>query len=735
MSYDRTARALHHLTLALAGVALTLAELPYIPWLPFGLIAYLLCILMAHTLRGRFILPEWVANLLAILIAVGAGLYIFFRSGADLWADDVPLPAALVPYLGPVLMALLCVRLFRPRSSDDFWLLQALALLQVGLGCILASGTLFAVALFAYLVTAAAALAAGERYRRGRRSAWVHGPPGTPSRWMPMAFRWGFGVALLAIPLFLLTPRSEQPDWDPLLRFGVRSPRTAARTGFGEEIDLSRTGRLVPDEAVAFHVETRDAWGNPLDRLGAETYFRGMVLDRYEKGVWRLDASWPSGTAGKLGKPGFLDLGDQAFEVRFRIPHRTGGLFLLDPVAPCGDRRNLPIRLIGETALLNRPLFFNIEGTPVPAPMTYLGLSLNEYRYSQYVRFDQPTNRAPTIPYRDTYLTRLLRTDLPELEAWTRELLVYGTQTPEDLRQELKTATGELPPQWWEAMARTLSNHLARSGQFRYSLQTERQETGMDPTLDFLLNVRSGPCDRYASALTLMLRSQGIPARIVKGYRGAERMREGQYLVRQSHAHAWVEALVASRDDPLGYEWLLLDPTPDSESTLTDLTRWLQRQQTTGQEFWRELVVNYNARSRAAVLETLSSPSTYWAMLPWFLGLLAALGLLWLVRRHARRKLPPTVAEVAPLLDRLKRLLTAPGRLNPAENATPGEFASQAQDWLELHGQAVVADIPREVVAAYYRVRFGQEALGAEEQHALGEKLDTLERALARVGT
>ncbi|MGL4555579.1 MAG: hypothetical protein ACRC33_30790, partial [Gemmataceae bacterium] len=165
MNPDRSARALHHLTLALAGVALTLAELPFLPWLPFGLVVYLSLILSAHTLRGAYILPEWLANGLALLIAGGAGLYVFVRGGSDEWAGDVPLPAVLVPYLGPVLMALLLVRLFRPRSSDDFWLLQGLGLLQVGLGCVLASGTLFAVALLAYLITAAAALAAGERAR------------------------------------------------------------------------------------------------------------------------------------------------------------------------------------------------------------------------------------------------------------------------------------------------------------------------------------------------------------------------------------------------------------------------------------------------------------------------------------------------------------------------------------------------------------------------------------------
>ncbi|MBY0229230.1 MAG: hypothetical protein K2W96_08140 [Gemmataceae bacterium] len=135
MLADRTHRPLHFLALGLAGVCLTLAELPFLPWLPVGLVLYLLLVLAAHHHAGRFVLSEGMANLLGLGIAVGAGFWIFHRAsgpGED-WAVEVGLSAALVPYLGPVLMALLCVRLFRPRSPSDFWLLQGLGLLQVAL--------------------------------------------------------------------------------------------------------------------------------------------------------------------------------------------------------------------------------------------------------------------------------------------------------------------------------------------------------------------------------------------------------------------------------------------------------------------------------------------------------------------------------------------------------------------------------------------------------------------------
>jgi len=729
MNLDRTARALHHLTLALAGVTLTLAELPFIPWLPFGLIVYLVLILVAHSLRGRFLLPEWAANLLAVLIATTAGIYIFLRSGADLWADDVPLPAALVPYLGPVLMALLCVRLFRPRSTDDFWLLQGLALLQVGLGCILASGTLFALALLLYLVVAGAALAAGERYRRGKRSAWVSGPPVLPTAWLPLGLRWVVGVALLAIPLFLLSPRSDQPDWDPLAGFGVRAQRKESRTGFSDELDLRRTGRLVPDETIAFTVQTRDGQGRRRDLLPADALFRGSVLDRYENSTWRVEATMTGIFAGDP-KPEFLDLGSEAIEIRFLVPRRTHGLFLLDPLPLSSDKKRLPVRLIGETALKG-PITQNVEVYPTPRPTAFLNLP--GYRYAQYVKKDRSLDRTRAPRYRESYLLRLVRCPVPDLELLARGMLLASPFTTPELRQALQTNEPELPPRWWEAMARALKEHLARSGEFRYSLESQRSDLELDPTLDFLNNVRAGPCDRYASALALLLRSLGIPARIVKGYRGVERQREGEYIVRQSHAHAWVEALVPADDGSAEYDWLTLDPTPEAASSISDLARWLERTQSGGQEFFRELVVNYNARSRAAVLERLQSSDTWLYLSPWLVGAVLVLLALWLVRQRRRALVAPAIQGIQGLYGRLLTLLAARGwRAEP--HGTPQELAQQARHWLRQHSMTAWEQLPIQLARLLYQVRYGRQRVAANELRLLAEQLDRLEADLRSQG-
>jgi transglutaminase-like putative cysteine protease len=101
----------------------------------------------------------------------------------------------------------------------------------------------------------------------------------------------------------------------------------------------------------------------------------------------------------------------------------------------------------------------------------------------------------------------------------------------------------------------SLVAHL-RDG-FTYSLHTQRRTNG-DPVVDFLLHERRGHCEFFASALALLARVSGIPARIVTGYRVHEQNRFGGYrVVRERDAHAWVEAFLDGR-------WTTHDPTPPS---------------------------------------------------------------------------------------------------------------------------------------------------------------------------
>ena len=101
---------------------------------------------------------------------------------------------------------------------------------------------------------------------------------------------------------------------------------------------------------------------------------------------------------------------------------------------------------------------------------------------------------------------------------------------------------------------------------------------GTDPLEAFLLDERSGPPERAATAMTVMLRAVGIPARIAVGFLpGTRSGTDRQFLVRSRHAHTWVEAWFP------GFGWQRFDPTgksPDahaSESAWDRLLRFLSR--------------------------------------------------------------------------------------------------------------------------------------------------------------
>lgn len=100
-----------------------------------------------------------------------------------------------------------------------------------------------------------------------------------------------------------------------------------------------------------------------------------------------------------------------------------------------------------------------------------------------------------------------------------------------------------------------IARHLAT---FEYSLE-DRRESRVDPIVAFLTVHHRGHCELFASAMALLARAVGIPARVVAGYRVDEvNPITGLAVVRDRNAHAWVEAWNGER-------WVTFDPTPFTE--------------------------------------------------------------------------------------------------------------------------------------------------------------------------
>jgi hypothetical protein len=332
-----------------------------------------------------------------------------------------------------------------------------------------------------------------------------------------------------------------------------------------------------------------------------------------------------------------------------------------------------------------------------------------------------------------------------------------------------------------------LERHFFEVGRYRYSLNLDfRRDPDMDPIEDFITNHHTGHCEYFASALVLMLRSQGIPARMVVGYKGGEFNMLGQYyVVRQKHAHAWVEAWMPPgevKDDDVagtqhdGGTWYRLDPTPASEfGLLAERGQSMQDRLTDAFDYaelmWRDYVLNLNAFSQQQAITDPLTVGAVGALPNWIdsnrfeqswrktserLGLRSAQRrrtpggidwpltvlvtafmvalilavrfgpslMLWLRQRWLRRGVRRN-SQAPEFYLRLERLL-AQLPLRRTAGQTARELAAAAGRRLEWGSQQAAAELPDEIVNAYYRVRFGGAALDKQETEAIEQSLTQL---------
>ncbi len=291
----------------------------------------------------------------------------------------------------------------------------------------------------------------------------------------------------------------------------------------------------------------------------------------------------------------------------------------------------------------------------------------------------------------------------------------------------------------------------------------------------------AGHCEYFASALVLMLRSQGIPARMVVGYKTDEWNQFGGFFqVRQLHAHTWVEAYLEPQDIPVhrvrgakdrdwsAGAWLRLDPTPagSQEMSLTNrlLTRF-DKYLFFLDYVWSNYITDLDPiRQRSTVydptMEVLKNTGrnlldpAFWSRLirslfeidvsrwfRWQVGLTSIIVMLALVivyrglRRLLRwlsarfgwsRAAAARRATRVEFYRRLEAILARRGLVRGAAQ-TQREFAASASRQLARStGDAELAAVPVQIAEAFYRVRFGRLRLDEAQAEAVEQALRKL---------
>lgn len=270
----------------------------------------------------------------------------------------------------------------------------------------------------------------------------------------------------------------------------------------------------------------------------------------------------------------------------------------------------------------------------------------------------------------------------------------------------------DLPAQ--EAVAR-VKDFFAR--EFTYSTYRTAAQPAGTPLADFLLVTRTGHCEYFATATTLLLRAAGVPARYATGYSVQEwSAREDRYVVRERHAHAWTRAWIDG-------QWIDVDTTPPGWFNAD--AQGASRAQGLA-DLWSWGVYRY-ARWR------VEEPAAYRNSALLLIALLAAI-LIW--RLFIRE---PFAAA------RGGRVLAAAPRSQPGADS---EFY-RIEAWLARAGAARApheslsawlmrtgnerADINvaalQELLALHYRYRFDPNGLSAPERSALADQAQRWLRA------
>jgi transglutaminase-like putative cysteine protease len=258
-------------------------------------------------------------------------------------------------------------------------------------------------------------------------------------------------------------------------------------------------------------------------------------------------------------------------------------------------------------------------------------------------------------------------TDYPD---WVRSRYLWLPDTvPERVLALARDLTAAEPTPYDRAYA--IETYLRG---FPYNLGVPTPPSDRDVADYFLFELQEGYCDYYATAMVVLARAAGVPARYVAGYAtGTYDYTKGQYVVTEANAHAWVEVYFP------GYGWVEFEPT----AGLPAIERPTE-----------EDVESFEPPPRLPEPEEATT-RPWWGVANWprwlagmaGLALLAVVGVAWMaVDTWWLRRLRPaaTVATLYGRFWRQARRLTVPMQVSD----TPYEFAAAFAKW--------AADLSRE---------------------------------------
>lgn len=616
------------------------------------------------------------------------------------------------------------VRMFSIRRERDYIMLAILAFLMVLASAVLTVDSLFLFSFAAFLLMAVATFVLMEM-RRSAQAASIHArhfpDPRAHERFAfslaRMAPALMFMILIGAAVLFFLLPRK------PTGYLGGYSFGTDFSSGFSDRVQLGQIGQIQQSSTVVMHIQiSGDAQGR------YDLHWRGVALDDFDGFTWSRSKEqfvlqrWPDNSFEVPAFRGRSTLPFYSSQVQRDVIHYR---VLMEP--------------IGTNIFFLAPWARRVKGEYRLVAADYGGAVYNFDPQQAISRYEADSDIAKPSP--------------PELRA------AAGTVPAAIAQADLLMPATLDPrvPKLAAEIARTANNDFDKAAavenylrtRFGYTLDLPRTMP-KDPIANFLFERKRGHCEYFASSMAVMLRTLGIPSRVVNGFRSDEfNDVTGNYVVRAKDAHAWVEAYFP------GYGWQTFDPTPGGGATTPRGWARVGLYVDAMASFWRDWIVSYDTSHQYVLGQSalrgtrgLWESARIWArqrnesMLSWArrsqdrfvqapgrwatIGFSASILLLLLLnlRRIARCFLqwqvqsnPARSPEQAAALwyGRMSRVLVRRGILKlPAQ--TPQEFLRQIEDARLREPVALFTE-------NYESARFGNSAQAAKQLQHLYEQV------------
>lgn len=482
------------------------------------------------------------------------------------------------------------LKLAQPKRQRDWLWLYVVAFFQMLLAAGMMIDTTFFVLLVVFLFSAVATLvsfemqrahealeASGQNQEISDLEFWRELPTTRKSlaspRWRSITLFSAVSlitILLLATPLFLAMPRLA------LRNSGAGWMQGASLSGFSDTVRLGDVGQLKLNPQLVMRVRVNQ----PPDQYRSTLRWRGVTLDYYDgNGGWRDSLNW-RGNRKKGARP-VIKRGE-AYWVDETMESNHSKV--LDSIT----RQTFYLEPLDIQTIFAAPRALWVEGVPSLWRDESDGLWTSNHALNRLVYQVESDTRRPS--------DKELRED--NANDYSPDLRLRYLQVPRNFDPRIghlaatvtKGATTALD------MAHRIESHLREK--YSYSLNLRRTDEG-EPVADFLFNVQAGHCEYFASAMALMLRTQGVPARIVNGFQMGEYSEISDfYTVRQSDAHSWVEVYFPK------HGWVAFDPTPSAGLNQYE-NNWLATVRHFGESlemFWLESVIGFGANEQASLV-------------------------------------------------------------------------------------------------------------------------------------